>query len=112
MSAKGKDSEKGPAPKTQGLDLVSALNHPLRRRALRTMLERGGTWSPREAADALGYPLPNVAYHFRVLADKGAVTLAEARKVIGTTQHFYRPSNELIDSGWATAALHVGEASS
>jgi hypothetical protein len=91
--------------------LVFALNHAVRRGILRVMLNGdGAASSPREVADVLGRPLSNVAYHIRVLADRNAVTLAEVRRVRGTNQHFYRPSNALIASSWAVNALAASEA--
>lgn len=47
-----------------------ALRHPIRCEILRWMSESGDS-SPRSISDGLGWQLPNVSYHVRVLRDAG-----------------------------------------
>jgi DNA-binding transcriptional ArsR family regulator len=86
--------------------VLAALGHLLRRRILRLMVESGPprALSPKEIAEALGVPLPNVSYHVRVLAERGAVRLVEERPKRGSLQHFYVPAGA-IEQDWVLAAL-------
>lgn len=86
-------------------ELLIALRHPLRRQILRTMVEQKPI-SPREVSNELKEPLSNVSYHFRVLADCGAVVLVGETPVRGSMQHFYAPT---IDQPWALAVLGLSE---
>jgi DNA-binding transcriptional ArsR family regulator len=86
-------------------DLLLALQHTLRRRILRQMIDREAI-SPREVADALDLPLSNVSYHIRVLADCAAIDLVGTRQVRGSVQHFYCSS---IDAPWAQQVLGLTE---
>lgn len=90
---------------TDDNELLIALRHPLRRQILRTMVEQKPI-SPREVSDELKEPLSNVSYHFRVLADCGAVALVGQTPVRGSMQHFYSPT---IDEPWALAVLGLSE---
>lgn len=84
-------------------ELLVALRHELRRRILRTMFdEEAETISPRRLARILKEPLSNVSYHVRVLADCGAVELADTEPVRGSMQHFYSPT---VEEPWALAVL-------
>jgi len=78
-------------------DLLAALGHPLRRQILRRMRDVEMI-SPRQLARELDRPVTNIAYHVRVLADCGAVTLAGVKPVRGAIKHFYRSS---IKEPWA-----------
>jgi len=86
-------------------NLLVALRHPLRRKLLRRMIGAEPI-SPRELATELDAPLSNVAYHMRVLADTGAVTLVKTRPVRGSMQHFYRAA---IEAAWAHQVLGLSE---
>jgi DNA-binding transcriptional ArsR family regulator len=83
-------------------DLFTALGHPVRRRVLRKMIQKGGETSPLELAASLSEPLSAVSYHVRVLAECKAVKPVRTEKVRGSTQHFYRPA---VRSKWARSAL-------
>lgn len=87
-------------------DLLLALRHPLRRDILREMIGKEAI-SPREVAGALDQPLSNVSYHFRVLADCGAVNLVGTKPVRGSMQHFYGIS---IETPWAREVLGLDRA--
>src|SRR4051812_28389565 len=86
-------------------NLFVALGHPTRRRILREM-DGGPPASPRELTERLGDTLSNVSYHFRVLAEAGALKLAATRPVRGSTQHFYGMS---VEADWARAVLDLDE---
>ncbi|HEX5610789.1 MAG TPA: helix-turn-helix domain-containing protein [Solirubrobacterales bacterium] len=86
-------------------NLLVALRHPVRRKLLRRMIGEDAI-SPRELATDLDIPLSNVAYHMRVLADNGAVTLVKTRPVRGSMQHFYRAAIEAV---WAQQVLGLSE---
>jgi DNA-binding transcriptional ArsR family regulator len=70
-------------------DILLAISHPLRRRILRRLGERGGPTSPIQLADELGGPLGKVAYHVRVLWRLGALSAAGEQQVRGAVEHFY-----------------------
>lgn len=86
-------------------NLLVALRHPLRRQLLRRMIGEEAI-SPRELATELDKPLSSVAYHMRVLAGTGAVTLVKTRPVRGSMQHFYRAA---IEAAWAQQVLGLSE---
>jgi len=79
-------------------ELLQVLNHPLRRRILRTLHEAGEARSPRELSRAFRVPLTNLSYHVRVLREKGAIALTDRQPVRGSAEHFYfsvLPGNKL-----------------
>ena len=83
--------------RTDENDLLAALGNPLRRQILRRMRDVEMI-SPRELSEQLDRPVSNVAYHVRVLADCGAITLAGVKPVRGAIKHFYRSS---VKQPWA-----------
>jgi DNA-binding transcriptional ArsR family regulator len=86
-------------------ELLVAIGHPTRRRILREM-NGGPPASPRELSERIDDSLSNISYHFRVLADSGALKLVSTRPVRGSTQHFYGVT---VDDEWALALLAVEE---
>jgi DNA-binding transcriptional ArsR family regulator len=78
-------------------DLLAALGHPLRRQILRRMRDVEMI-SPRQLSKEFDRPVTNLAYHVRVLADCGAITLVRVKPVRGAIQHFYRSS---LKQPWA-----------
>jgi DNA-binding transcriptional ArsR family regulator len=86
MSSPGTD-----AGRDRPLDpnLAKALSHPLRQRILER-LSVGGEASPTQLARLLDAPLPNVAYHVRVLLELDCVELVRTRQVRGALEHYYR----------------------
>lgn len=83
--------------------LLVALSHPLRRRILRRM--RGEKMiSPRRLAREFELPVSNLAYHVRVLADCGAVTLVRVKPVRGAIKHYYRSS---VKPAWAQQLIDL-----
>lgn len=79
-----------PKPPSGKLDgkMVKAMAHPLRMQIM-TRLD-GKVASPRELAEDLGLPIPNVSYHVRVLRELELVELVSTRRSRGSTEHFYR----------------------
>src|SRR3954447_7769634 len=65
-----------------------AMSHPLRARVLTVLSER--TASPKEIADLLGEPIPNVSHHAKRLVQLGCAELVDKRQVRGAIEHFYR----------------------
>ncbi|HEX5592139.1 MAG TPA: helix-turn-helix domain-containing protein [Solirubrobacterales bacterium] len=94
-------------PHTVNAELVTALNHPTRRRLLKLYLEADAPLSPKELADLTGEKLPTVSYHVRVLADKNAIELAEEEPVRGSVAHFYRPTALTKRTTWVRQSLDL-----
>lgn len=69
--------------------LISALNHPLRRRILRGIDGGGDVISARQLARELGQPIGNVSYHLQVLARLGVLEQTHVRQVRGAKEYFY-----------------------
>jgi len=76
---------------------IKAMEHPLRARILRTLVERG-VMSPAQLARDLGAELSDVSYHVRRLDELDCAELVELRPVRGAVEHFYRATERhLID---------------
>lgn len=80
-----------PASDTTPSTRYKALSHPTRVRILRA-LEPGRSASPRQLADELDIPLPQLSYHVRRLAELEFLELVEVRPRRGAIEHFYRAS--------------------
>lgn len=95
---KSADGSKHEALDTQ---LIKALSHPVRARALAILNERVA--SPKEIADELGLPVGNVSYHVNTLNKLGCVELVDRVPRRGATEHFYRGVTRsfLNDDNWA-----------
>jgi DNA-binding transcriptional ArsR family regulator len=83
--------------------LLAALSHPLRRQILRRMREIEMI-SPRQLAIEFDLPLSNMAYHVRVLANCGAVTMVRVKPVRGAIKHFYRST---LKPPWAQQIIDL-----
>jgi DNA-binding transcriptional ArsR family regulator len=92
MAAGGKrrDEDEG----RRRADLISAIDHPSRRRMLRTLLDGGERLSSVELARELSLSLGDASYHVRVLHCLRAVKPAGKRRVRGAIQRFYRATVE------------------
>jgi DNA-binding transcriptional ArsR family regulator len=76
---------------------IKAMEHPLRARILRTLVERG-VMSPAQLSRDLGAELSDVSYHVRRLDELDCAELVEIRPVRGAVEHFYRATERhLID---------------
>jgi DNA-binding transcriptional ArsR family regulator len=74
-----------------------AISHPLRANVLNVLSER--TASPKEIADVLGEPIPNVSHHAKRLVQLGCAELVDKRQVRGAIEHFYRATERrLVDT--------------
>jgi DNA-binding transcriptional ArsR family regulator len=71
-----------------------AMSHPLRARVLGVLSER--TASPKEIADQLGEPIPNVSHHAKRLVQLGCAELVDKRQVRGAIEHFYRATERPV----------------
>jgi DNA-binding transcriptional ArsR family regulator len=71
-------------------NLAKALSHPLRQRILERLSVGGGESSPTELARLLDAPVPNVAYHVRILQKLDCVELVRTRQRRGALEHYYR----------------------
>lgn len=77
---------------------LKAMEHPLRARLLRLLVERG-VQSPAELARVLGAELSDVSYHVRRLEELDCAELVTTRPVRGAVEHFYRATERhLIDT--------------
>src|SRR4051812_46260215 len=77
------------ADASEGIQLVRALGHPLRRSILKEM-QGEEEISPAELSRRLRITLSNVSHHVRVLAECEAIVLVRTQPVRGSLQHFYR----------------------
>ncbi len=89
--------------RTKENDLLAALGNPLRRRILRRMRDEDAI-SPLELAREFDLPVSNMAYHVRVLAGCGAITLVRVKPVRGAIKHFYRSS---LEPPWARQIIDL-----
>ena len=98
--------------KDDGLqNLTAALGHPVRRLILRKAISKGTPTSPKELSRELTRPLPNVSYHVRILAERGALKLVALRPGKGSTQHFYEPCPKFLAQPPVQAMLQEDAAS-
>ena len=81
-------------------DVAKALSHPLRQRLLMAYNQRPS--SPSEAAQRLGEPLGNVAYHTKRLVEHGCLELIGTSPGRGGVKHTYRATvrYEMEDDRW------------
>jgi DNA-binding transcriptional ArsR family regulator len=82
-------------------DLVKALSHPVRARALAILNSRIA--SPKEIANELDMEVGNVGYHVKQLKEFGCVELVNKVQRRGATEHYYRGITRsfLNDANWA-----------
>jgi len=83
--------------------LLAALGNPVRRQILRRLRDEEMV-SARQLAVESTRSLSTMAYHLRVLADCGAVTLARVQPSRGSLQHFYRSS---LEPPWARQIIDL-----
>lgn len=85
--------------------IISALNHPMRREILRALRERESA-SAVQVSRSLEADLSEVAYHFKVLAKLKTVKLVGRRRVRGANESFYR-SNLNNQTEWVDVVLET-----
>jgi DNA-binding transcriptional ArsR family regulator len=93
----------------QNHSFVNAVRHELRRRILKTHLGLDTPYSPRECSILLREALSSVSYHYRVLADCGALKLVKERRVRGSVQHFYEVEQRFRETPWVLQILELDE---
>ena len=71
-------------------NLIDAISHPLRRRILRLLADRGEQSSPTRIGKEFDLHVGMIGYHMRVLAELGAVELTDEGMVRGAVEHFYK----------------------
>jgi DNA-binding transcriptional ArsR family regulator len=74
--------------------LVKALSHPLRARALPLFAD--GPISPNQVAKRLKVDVTSLAYHVRVLRELGCIELVETKQRRGALEHFYRAAGPAL----------------
>jgi DNA-binding transcriptional ArsR family regulator len=83
--------------------LITALNHPLRRRILRVLVS-GESASATDLSERLEVRLGNIAYHMKVLTELKVLWLSGTQQVRGAQERFYR-SVLAGKPEWAKTAL-------
>jgi predicted transcriptional regulator len=79
---------------TGDAELISALNHVLRREILRLMHSSPDARSPVDISEELGQPLAGVSYHVQILHRLGTITMVDTVQVRGALKHFYASTVE------------------
>jgi DNA-binding transcriptional ArsR family regulator len=89
--------------------LLKAINHPLRRQALRLLHSSELSVSPTriekllELGGAVGDKLSSVSYHMTVLSGYNAIRCVGQRQVRGAMEHFY--ASNVADVAWLRGVL-------
>lgn len=86
--SKQKRELKDTAARISQEDLVKALNHPVRIKALTILTDRVA--SPTEISNEIGVPLSHVSYHVRVLDELGMIEIVGEEPVRGAVKHYYK----------------------
>jgi DNA-binding transcriptional ArsR family regulator len=94
----GEECERGEIEYVDG-DVAKAMAHPLRVQIV-AMLNKE-VMSASTVAKRIDERLQNVAYHFRVLREKGLIEEVYSRPVRGSTEHFYRAVKRVLFDGKA-----------
>jgi DNA-binding transcriptional ArsR family regulator len=78
----------GPTPEEELAALARLLSHPVRVKILAILHDREASAS--DLAPELGEGVSTVAYHFKLLAEAGALELRDTRQVRGAVERSYR----------------------
>jgi DNA-binding transcriptional ArsR family regulator len=92
------DCERGEIEYVDG-EVAKAMAHPLRVQIVAMLNQR--VMSATMVAKQIDEPLQNIAYHFRVLKEKGLIEEVDSRPVRGSTEHFYRATKRVLFDGSA-----------
>jgi DNA-binding transcriptional ArsR family regulator len=98
----GKGCERGEIEYVDG-DVAKAMAHPLRVQIVAMLNQR--VMSATMISKQIDEPLQNVAYHFRMLREKGLIEEVSSRPVRGSTEHFYRATKRVLFDGRAWEEL-------
>jgi DNA-binding transcriptional ArsR family regulator len=93
-----KECERGEIEYVDG-EVAKAMAHPLRVQIVALLNQR--VMSATMIAKEIDEPLQNVAYHFRVLREKGLIEEVDSRQVRGSTEHFYIATKRVLFDGKA-----------
>ena len=98
---RAKGSKKSSQQEGFDTQLIRALSHPVRARALAILNERVA--SPKEISVELDMPLGNISYHVKTLLEFGCIELVDEVPRRGATEHYYRGITRsfLNDENWA-----------
>jgi len=94
----GEGCERGEIEYVDG-EVAKAMAHPLRVQIVAMLNQR--VMSATMLAKEIDHPLQNVAYHFRVLREKGLIEEVDSRAVRGSVEHFYRATKRVLFDGKA-----------
>lgn len=90
--------------------VLSALGHPLRRKILRMMeTNNNGGLSPKMISDELEQSIGVVAYHVRLLAEAGVLTLVGTKQRRGAIEHFYARAGNAVDKRATEMLEFIGQ---
>jgi len=95
---RGKECERGEIEYVDG-DVAKAMAHPLRIQIVAMLNQQ--VMSATMIAKKIDEPLQNVAYHFRILREKGLIEEVDSRPVRGSTEHFYQATKRVLFDGRA-----------
>jgi DNA-binding transcriptional ArsR family regulator len=98
----GEKRERGDIEYVDG-DVAKAMAHPLRVQIVAMLNQR--VMSATMIATEIDEQLQNVAYHMRVLREKGLIEEVSSRPVRGSTEHFYRATKRVLFDGKAWEEL-------
>ena len=73
---------------------LEAMRHPLRHKCWEILHTRVA--SPKDIADELGEPIPNVSHHIKRLVALGCAEKVAEKKVRGAIQHFYKATEQVL----------------
>jgi DNA-binding transcriptional ArsR family regulator len=93
-----RECERGEIEYVDG-DVAKAMAHPLRVQIVAMLNQR--VMSATMVANEIDEQLQNVAYHFRVLREKGLIEEVDSRQVRGSTEHFYTATKRVLFDGKA-----------
>jgi DNA-binding transcriptional ArsR family regulator len=94
----GDKCERGDIEYVDG-DVAKAMAHPLRVQIVALLNKH--VMSASLVSKEIDEPLQTVAYHFRVLREKGLIEEVSSRPVRGSTEHFYRAVKRVLFDGRA-----------
>lgn len=88
-------------------EVLKALNHEIRREALRLLHLRGGAASAVQLSQSIAVPTTTISYHLKVLDDAGIVALVDERRFKGFSEKFF--TSTVADNALIVSVLHESE---
>jgi len=107
---RAKDGTKGSGGDDESgrYNLISALNHKMRRQMLRRLNRSEDPLSPAKLSEQMKVPLSNASYHMDVLRKCGATAVVDEQRVRGAVEHFHE--SQVVDHPGVRAMLDETEA--